>query len=86
MGIIDLGSHTIFRCDRRCGRLHIERYGTSWDERRLALHGASAVGWRIEHVGRPRSGVHRVTCPTCAGEDGEQEIPPMYDTLEDIPR
>jgi hypothetical protein len=27
MGIIDLGSHTIFRCDR-CRRWHIERYGS----------------------------------------------------------
>ncbi len=44
------------------------------------------VGWRIEHVGRPRSGVHRVTCPTCAGEDGEQELPPMYDPREDLGR
>jgi hypothetical protein len=85
MGIIDLGSHTIFRCDR-CRRWHIERYGPSWDERRLALHAASAVGWRIEHVGRPRSGVHRVTCPTCAGEDGEQALPPMYDPREDLGR
>jgi hypothetical protein len=85
MGIIDLGSHTIFRCDR-CGGWHIERYGPSWDERRLALHAASAVGWRIEHVGRPRSGVHRVTCPTCVGEGGEQELPPMYDPREDIGR
>ena len=85
MGIIDLGTHTIFRCDR-CRRWHIERYGRSWDERRLALHAASAVGWRIEHVGRPRSGVHRVTCPTCAGEHGEHELPPMYDPREDIGR
>jgi hypothetical protein len=36
MGIIDLASHTIFRCDR-CRRWHIERYGPSWDERRLAF-------------------------------------------------
>ena len=35
---------------------------------------------------RPRSGVHRVTCPTCAGEDGEQELPPMYDPREDLGR
>ena len=34
MGIIDVDSHTVFRCDR----WHIERYGPSWDERRLALH------------------------------------------------
>ena len=81
MGIIDLDSHTIFRCDR-CRRWHIERYGPNRDERRLALHGASAVGWRIEHVGGPRSGVHRVTCPTCAG--GGKEIPPIYDPREDV--
>jgi hypothetical protein len=54
MGNIDLGSHTIFRCDR-CRRLHIERYGPNWDEWRLAVQAARAVGWRIEHVGRPRA-------------------------------
>jgi hypothetical protein len=46
MGIIDLGSHTIFRCDRRCGRLHIERYGPSWDERRFQGCGAMAPAKR----------------------------------------
>ena len=47
---------------------------------------AGRRSWRIGHVGRPRSGVHRVTCPTCAGEDGEQELPPMYDPREDLGR
>jgi ribosomal protein S27E len=83
MGVIHEDSHTIFRCTR-CGSMHIERYGPNWDERRLAFHAARAVGWQIEHVGRPRSGFDRVTCPTCAGEDGERELPLMYDPREEI--
>jgi len=62
----------------------IERYGPSYDEWRLALYEPSAASWRIKHEGRPRSGVHPVTYPTCAGEDGEQELPPMYDPREDF--
>jgi hypothetical protein len=83
MGVIDLDSHTIFRCDR-CRRVRVERYGPNLDERRLALRAASDVGWRIQHVGHPRSGVYRVACPTCSGEDGEYELPPIYDPQEDI--
>ncbi len=63
-------------------------FAASSDPARLSVRRFSGreVGWRIEHVGRPRSGVHRVTCPTCAGEDGEQELPPMYDPREDLGR
>ena len=71
-------SKTLTKSGQQSAMVRQERYGD--------LHAASAVGWRIEHVGRPRSEVHRVTCPTCAGEDGEHELPPMYDPREDIGR